>query len=100
MEVKTTEVKEYLEELKSYLHVVTPDDDQNLTTLLTTAHNTLIRWCGSFDFSNDEGKQLVFDYVRYMRSGASEYFYQNFRTQIHSFAFSLMEVPDEVLKEE
>lgn len=90
-----------LEELKGHLHIVTDDDDSNLKSLLKTAHSSLIRWCGSFDFENDEGKQLVFDYVRYMRAGASEYFYPNFLSQISSFGFSLMEVPpdDEILKE-
>lgn len=87
-----------LKEMKDYLHVVTDDDDNNLKVLSKTAHSTLKRWCGSFDLDNDEGKQLVFDYVRYMRAGASEYFYKNFESQIHSFGFSLMEVPtdDEV----
>lgn len=87
-----------LREMKDYLHVVTDDDDDNLIVLSKTAHSTLKRWCGSFDLDNDEGKQLVFDYVRYMRAGASEYFYKNFESQIQSFGFSLMEVPadDEV----
>lgn len=87
-----------LKEMKDYLHVLTDDDDNNLKALSKTAHSTLKRWCGSFDLDNDEGKQLVFDYVRYMRAGASEYFYKNFESQIHNFGFSLMEVPadDEV----
>lgn len=94
--------KTVVEDLKGYLHILTTDDDNNLETLLKTAHSTLNRWCGSFDFENEEGKQLVFDYVRYMRAGASEYFYQSFQPQIHSFAFSLMEVPTdgEISKEE
>lgn len=88
----------FLNEMKDYLHVVTDDDDKNLEALSKTAHSTLKRWCGSFDLDNAEGKQLVFDYVRYMRAGASEYFYKNFESQIHSFGFFLMEVPadDEV----
>lgn len=91
-----------LNEMKDYLHVVSDDDDNNLKSLSKTAHSTLIRWCGSFDLDNDEGKQLVFDYVRYMRAGASEYFYPNFKSQIISFGFSLMEVPsdDEIFEEE
>lgn len=96
----SSDLQAHVEELKSYLHIVTDDDDDNLESLLNTAHKTLIRWCGSFDFENDEGKQLVFDYVRYMRAGASEYFYKNFQAQIISFGFSLMEVPDENLGEE
>lgn len=90
-----------LKEMKEYLHVVTDDDDKNLIALSKTAHSSLKRWCGSFGLDNDEGKQLVFDYVRYMRAGASEYFYPNFLSQISSFGFSLMEVPpdDEILKE-
>lgn len=97
MERPTDDLQPHLEDLKAYLHIVTADDDTNLIALLKTAHNTLIRWCGSFGLENDEGRQLAFDYVRYMRAGASEYFYKNFQTQIHSFAFSLMEVPaDEI----
>lgn len=90
----------HVDELKEYLHIVTDEDDANLANLLKTAHSILKRWCGPFDFSNDEGKQLVFDYVRYMRAGASEYFYKNFQTQIMSFGFSLMEVlADDALSE-
>lgn len=91
-----------LEELKEYIHVLTADDDNNLKRLLKTAHSTLIRWCGSFGLENEEGKQLVYDYVRYMRAGVSEYFYQNFKSQIISFGFGLMEVPkdDEISEEE
>lgn len=84
-----------LKEMKDYLHVITDDDDKNLIALSKTAHSTLKRWCGSFDLDNEEGKQLVFDYVRYMRAGASEYFYKNFESQIQSFGFSLMEVPSD-----
>ena len=90
----------HLDDLKQYLHVATNGDDENLTALLKTAHSTLKRWCGSFGFENEEGKQLAFDYVRYMRAGASEYFYKNFQSQIHSFAFSLMEVPTDAIPEE
>lgn len=102
MERATGDLQPHLEALKAYLHIVTDDDNTNLESLLNTAHKTLIRWCGSFDFDNDEGRQLAFDYVRYMRAGASEYFYKNFQSQIHSFAFSLMEVPadDEVSQEQ
>lgn len=101
MSSDSTDLEVALKELKGYLHIVNDDDDNNLKSLLKTAHSTLIRWCGSFDFDNEEGKQLAFDYVRYMHAGASEYFYSNYRAQIHSFAFSLMEVPaDEVPEEE
>lgn len=102
MEQATDDLQAHLEALKAYLHIVTDDDDTNLKSLLKTAHSTLIRWCGSFDLENEEGKQLVYDYVRYMRAGVSEYFYQNFKSQIISFGFSLMEVPsdDEISEEE
>ena len=81
-----------LQPLKDYLHITNASDDKNILSLLETSHTTLQRWCGSFDLDNQEGKQLVFDYVRYMRAGASEYFYKNFESQISSFGFSLMEV--------
>lgn len=87
------EINDDLSDLKAYLHIVSSEDDTNLKSLLNTAHATLKRWCGLFDLENEEGKQLVFDYVRYMHAGASEYFYKNFQTQIISFGFSLMEVP-------
>lgn len=93
MEQPTTDLKPHLNDLKQYLHVLSTDDDVNLESRLKTAHATLIRWCGLFDLANEEGKQLVFDYVRYMHAGASEYFYPNFKSQIISFGFSLMEVP-------
>lgn len=88
-------------DLKEYLHILSDDDDSNLERMMKTAHTTLKRWCGLFDLENEEGKQLTFDYVRYMHAGASEHFYPNFQSQIISFGFSLMEVPvdDEVPKE-
>ena len=96
------DLQPHLDELKQYLHILSTNDDKNLEARLKTAHATLTRWCGSFDLDNEEGKQLVFDYVRYMHAGASEYFYPNFKSQIISFGFSLMEVPkdDEVFEEE
>lgn len=87
--------EEILKALKDYLHIVTDDDDVNLKAMTDAAYTTLKAWCGSFDLENLIGRQLVFDYVRFMRSGASEFFYERFRPQIHSFAFGLMEVPDE-----
>lgn len=86
---------DYLELLKGYLHVTTDADDDNLQHLMKTAHTTLKGWCGEFELDNEVGCQLVFDYVRYMRAGASEYFRKNFQAQIVSFGFDLMEVPDE-----
>lgn len=87
--------KETLKALKGYLHIVTEADDENLKAMIEAAHTTLQAWCGSFDLEDLIGRQLVFDYVRFMRAGASEFFYERFRPQIHSFAFGLMEVPDE-----
>lgn len=93
MEDAKKEIDTHLSSLKEYLHIVSNEDDNNLSSLLNSAHATLKRWCGLFDLENEEGKQLVFDYVRYMHAGASEYFYPNFKSQIISFGFSLMEVP-------
>lgn len=85
----------YLSELKDYLHVTTNDDDNNLQTMMDIAHATLISWCGQFGLENEVGKGLVFDYVRYRRAGASNYFLDNFRTQINSFGMTLMPTPTE-----
>lgn len=100
MDEVSTELELVLEDLKDYLKIVIDDDDNNLKARLNTAHATLKTWCGQFELDDLIGRQLVFDYVRYMRAGASEYFYQNFQSQIVSFGFSLMEVPDEISEEE
>lgn len=95
----STEIDAFLEDLKDYLKIVIDDDDNNLKARLNTAHATLKTWCGQFELDNLIGRQLVFDYVRYMRAGASEYFYSNFKSQIIGFGFSLMEVPEDEISE-
>lgn len=101
MDEVTAKLELVLEDLKDYLKIVIDDDDNNLKARLNTAHATLKAWCGQFELDDLIGRQLVFDYVRYMRAGASEYFYKNFQSQIVSFGFSLMEVPaDEISEEE
>ena len=85
----------YLSELKRYLHVTTTDDNANLQTMMDIAHATLISWCGQFGLENEIGKGLVFDYVRYRRAGASNYFLDNFKTEIKSFGMMLMPIPAE-----
>ncbi len=85
----------YLSELKDYLHITTTDDDANLQSMMDIAHATLISWCGQFEFTNDIGRGLVFDYVRYRRAGASNYFLDNFKTEIKSFGMMLMPIPAE-----
>lgn len=86
-----------LTELKEYLHVTTSDDNDNLETMMEIAHTTLISWCGQFELDNKVGKGLVFDFVRYMRAGGSNYFYEHFKTQILSFGMSLMTIEDKVV---
>lgn len=87
----------YLSELKDYLHITTTDDDANLQSMMEIAHTTLISWCGQFELDNKVGKGLVFDFVRYMRAGGSNYFYEHYKTQILSFGMSLMTIEDEVV---
>lgn len=97
---ETNELDAVLDDLKEQLNILIDEEDKRLESFLSTAHTTLKAWCGEFGWENLRGRQLVFDYVRFMRAGASEYFYPRFKAEIISFGFSLMEVPDEDTKQE
>ena len=71
-----------LAEFKGYMKL-SDDEDSNLTRILKASIEDLIDKCGEYDVhASERFKELVFNRSRYEYDGYSEYFDQNFLTQI------------------
>lgn len=80
-----------LEELKYHLKITWDEEDSELTDLLTRGKKALKRIFGlEVDYQeNEDIKELLFNWCRYSRNHAIEYFQQNFREEINTIAFTL-----------
>jgi hypothetical protein len=76
------------------MHITHSSEDDNLEQLLSSSILAIQRDCGKFDVEGNElGRELVFERARYAYNDALEFFQNNFLSEIHSFALTLL--PDE-----
>jgi len=73
-----------LEQVKSYLKVTWDDEDTDITRLINRGKGKLQALVGAeLDFETEgQARSLLFDYCRYAYNNASEYFEENFRSEI------------------
>lgn len=90
---------ELLAAFKERMHITHGAEDDNLNRLLSFSISALKRDCGEFDVYTDEtGRELVFERTRYAYNDSLEFFNDNFLSQINSFSISLL--PNPVTTEE
>lgn len=80
-----------LEELKYHLKITWSEEDTELETLLIRGRSALKRLFGvDIDYEkHEDAKELLFNWCRYSRNHATEYFQQNFIEEINMLAFQL-----------
>lgn len=80
-----------LEELKYHLKITWDEEDQELERLLTRGQKALERLFGvDIDFEKENDiKELLFNWCRYSRNNAIEFFQENFREEINTTALTL-----------
>lgn len=86
MDVTDTILKEFKERMK----ISHGTEDENLKRLLTSSLLALNQSCGTFDFKNVQGKELVFERARYAYNDSLEFFAANFLTEIINLSISLL----------
>lgn len=80
-----------LEELKYHLKITWNEEDTELEKLLNRGKKALERIFGlKINYEeNEDVKELLFNWCRYSRNNAIEYFQGNFLNEINTIAFSL-----------
>lgn len=82
-----------LEELKYHLKITWDEEDAELEKLLKRGKKALRRIFGVDidyeDVENEDIKELLFNWCRYSRNNAIEFFQSNFLNEINTIAFSL-----------
>lgn len=86
---------EVLREFKDRMKISHKAEDQNLMSLLSSSMAALNKSCGTFDFTNEQGKELVFERARYAYNDSLEYFADNFLTEIVNLSLSLLPTSDQ-----
>ncbi len=73
-----------LQEIKDYLKITWDDEDVNLQKTIDRGKAYLNELTGAVLDFDTEGlaRSLLFDYVRYVYNNASEYFEENFSSEI------------------
>lgn len=80
--------EEYYKELQNYLK--SPDaDKENIIAQLKRAHAWVKGRCGNFELTNDRGRDLVFNRVRFDYNGYLEHFESSFMNDLSSLSFEL-----------
>ena len=92
--IKSEVTADYLEELKSALHVRHNHDDENLKNLIRRGHVRIQSYCGDFPLDNELGRDLVYEYVRFVYNNQGEWFYQSYHAELITLQLSLMEFPE------
>lgn len=82
-----------LEEFKSRMHI-THNEDDNLQKLLSFSVSAIRSSCGSFDINgvtdiDNRARELVFERTRYVYNDATEYFQDNFLSEITSLGLDI-----------
>jgi len=70
-------------------------EDSNLKRLLSSSMTALNKSCGTFDFANEQGKEVVFERARYSYNDSLEFFADNFLTEIVNLSLSLLQTNDQ-----
>lgn len=73
-----------LEEIKNYLKITWDDEDVEIEGLINRGKAKLNELVGAeLDFDTEgHARSLLFDFVRYAYNNATEYFEENFRSEI------------------
>ncbi len=72
-----------LQDVKDYLKITWSDEDAALTSLITRGRAYLNSLVGAdLDFTSGLPQSLLLDYCRYVYNNASEYFEENFASEI------------------
>ena len=82
--------EKYYYELQNYLKT-TDDDKDNLLAQMQRGHEYVKMRCGDFDMDNINGRNLVFDWVRFAINGYSEHFESSFLSELSRLGFELWE---------
>lgn len=83
---------EVLKEFKERMKISHNSEDSNLKRLLSSSAIALNQSCGTFDLSNEQGKELVFERARYAYNDSLEFFADNFLTEIVNLSLSLLQI--------
>lgn len=86
---------EVIDEAKKRLHILHSRDDENLRYLLSNAHVTIQAWCGEFSFDLQQGRELIYEYVRFAYNNQTEWFYSSFHPQLVTLSMELLEVEED-----
>lgn len=72
-----------LQVVKDYLKITWEDEDAGLTDLISRGQGYLNNLVGAeLDFEEASPRSLLLDYCRYVYNNASEYFEENFSSEI------------------
>lgn len=72
-----------LEDVKAELYITWPDEDPQIMEIITRGMSRLNELTGTvLDFNEYQNKDLLLNFCRYVRNGASEYFLPNFKDEI------------------
>ena len=93
--IKSEVTPEYLQELKDRLHILHNHDDDNLTNTIRMGHVRIQGYCGDFPLENEFGRDLVFEYCRFVYNNQTEWFYQSFRPELITLQLELLEIEDD-----
>lgn len=86
---------EIFREFKDRMKISHKAEDSNLMSLLSSSMKALNQSCGTFDWSNEQGKELVFERARYAYNDSLEFFADNFLTEIVNLSISLLQTNDQ-----
>lgn len=85
----------HVEEMKQRLKIFHTFEDKHIKSLLEQSYDDIKERCQNFDIdSNKQGKELVYERVRYAYNDSLEFFNDNFLSQITSFALANMKEVD------
>lgn len=86
--------KEYVSELKARLHILHNHDDDNMKNLIKMGHARIQGYVGDFPLTLDFGRDLVFEYARFVYNNQTEWFYSSFHSELVSLTFNLMKTEE------
>lgn len=85
----------HVEEMKGRLKLFHSYENDHIQKLLEQSYADITYRCGAFNMESDiRGAELVFERTRYAYNDSLEFFNENFKTNITSFAIENMEVVD------
>ena len=74
---------ELLEDVKAELYITWTDEDVHITTIIKRGMTRLNELTGTIlDYEDYQNRDLLLNFCRYVRNGASEYFIPNYQDEI------------------